>query len=321
MFIKNIEKIFFLLILLQFFYQPIIALTLYTNNFSGSEPPTGWTEYNKAGNGRFFCTNGYQGYFMVCCVDVPMLSSYLNQGTNWKDYAVICKVEYWEFWSKFGFIVRQNRSNINKFYKFEYQKSTDEFRILKGTNILTYLSDGDSLNDGDSIKVEISGISPVIINVYKQTNSNGNWILKMTAQDSSSPYSSGSIGFSMIGLQSFIYGVTFLNNLRVIAINESSFPGINNTNPTSIDIIISPNPFKFDNQNNTITFFNLIPNSEIKIFSISGKLIKDLKIVNNNKYIWDVKDNHGKLLPSGVYMCYFSNPQGMKKYQQLVIKR
>ncbi len=315
------KKIFFLLILFQLFYSPLKALTLYTNDFSGSEPPTGWTEYNKTGNSHFFCTNGYQGYFMVCCIDVPMLSCYLNQGVAWKDYALICKVESWLFWSKFGFIVRQNTSNIYEFYKFEYQKSTDEFRILKGTNILSYLSDGDSLNNGDSIKVEISGISPVIINVYKQTNSTGNWILKMTAQDSSSPYSSGSIGFSMIGLQSFIYGATLLNNLRVMAINESNFPLINDTNPNSIDIIISPNPFKFDNQNNAITFFNLIPNSEIKIFSISGKLIKDLKMGTDNKYIWDVRDKNGKLLPSGVYMCYFSNPQGLKKYLQLVIKR
>ena len=89
---------------------------------------------------------------------------------------------------------------------------------------------------------------------------------------------------------------------------------------TSLDnVIIVPNPFRPDSINNTITFYNLTADAVINVYSITGRLITTLK-PTINKCVWDTRDNHGKLLPAGMYTCYISNSQSQKKYLQLMIK-
>jgi len=88
------------------------------------------------------------------------------------------------------------------------------------------------------------------------------------------------------------------------------------------NVIIGPNPFKPTAQNNVITFYNLTSDAEIKIYSITGILITDLKKNNaTDTFIWDGKNSHGKSLPTGIYICYITNSQGQTQHLQLVIQR
>ena len=95
-------------------------------------------------------------------------------------------------------------------------------------------------------------------------------------------------------------------------------PSVSNLN----NVIIGPNPFKPNAQNNVVTFYNLTPEAEIKIYTITGLLIVDLKKNDTSTaYIWDGKDSHGKFLPTGIYICYFNNSNGQNNHLQLVIQR
>ncbi|MCK4339805.1 MAG: T9SS type A sorting domain-containing protein, partial [Candidatus Cloacimonetes bacterium] len=67
-----------------------------------------------------------------------------------------------------------------------------------------------------------------------------------------------------------------------------------------------PNPFS---NSTTISFFNTKPskNTKIKIYNIKGQLVKQLSIVNCKSSIdWDGKDENGKQVPSGIYLCKLS---------------
>lgn len=118
------------------------------------------------------------------------------------------------------------------------------------------------------------------------------------------------------------------NNVITPLLNSVSFaytlpfsnipPSIGNLN----NVIIGPNPFKPNAQNNVVTFYNLTPEAEIKIYTITGLLVTDLKKNDNTRtYIWDGKDSHGRLLAPGIYICYFVNSNGQNNHLQLAIQR
>ena len=71
---------------------------------------------------------------------------------------------------------------------------------------------------------------------------------------------------------------------------------------TSFDnLIVFPNPCIFNTSSKFITFKNLINGSIIKIYSISGVLVRELK-PNNVSYQWDLKNSKNKYVGSGIYI-------------------
>ena len=85
------------------------------------------------------------------------------------------------------------------------------------------------------------------------------------------------------------------------------------------NVVIAPNPFK-PGSINTITFFNLTGNTEIKVYTITGRLINILN-TTYNKYVWDARDSHGRLLAPGVYICVITDSSGQNVHLQLMIAR
>lgn len=66
-------------------------------------------------------------------------------------------------------------------------------------------------------------------------------------------------------------------------------------------ILTYPSPFMIG-INEYVTFEGLVKNSTIKIFSISGKLIKKLETPGGRITFWDGKDENGKFVSSGIYL-------------------
>lgn len=73
------------------------------------------------------------------------------------------------------------------------------------------------------------------------------------------------------------------------------------------DIFVYPNPFEIDGEDDNLTIKNLVEGSEIKVLTITGKLISEsfnsnINSPGGNIAIWDGKDKYGKLVPSGIYI-------------------
>ena len=73
------------------------------------------------------------------------------------------------------------------------------------------------------------------------------------------------------------------------------------TNDNLSNVFVYPNPVRF-NREKTITFANLPTTAEIIIFNSKGLKIMQLKETNSDGgVIWDLKNNTGLIVPSGVY--------------------
>ncbi|MDP8238559.1 MAG: T9SS type A sorting domain-containing protein [Candidatus Hatepunaea meridiana] len=85
---------------------------------------------------------------------------------------------------------------------------------------------------------------------------------------------------------------------------ESSVPLL----PTHINALAYPNPA---NGSVTISFsVQLQRSNQIRIFDISGRIIRLMNDVQGKSIVWDCKDNRGIVVPSGVY--YFGLKDGYR---------
>ncbi|MCG2725981.1 MAG: T9SS type A sorting domain-containing protein [Elusimicrobia bacterium] len=82
-----------------------------------------------------------------------------------------------------------------------------------------------------------------------------------------------------------------------------------------------PTPFKPSLGHDKITFTNLTRDSEIKIYTISGELIKTLNKSDANDSIeWNAKTGNGENLASGVYIYMIKSASQAKKGKLMIIK-
>ena len=66
------------------------------------------------------------------------------------------------------------------------------------------------------------------------------------------------------------------------------------------DLFAFPNPFILNKQNNLITIDGLIRDTDIKILTINGKLVKQFTTPGGRVALWDGRDELGDLVPSGI---------------------
>jgi len=81
-----------------------------------------------------------------------------------------------------------------------------------------------------------------------------------------------------------------------------------------------PNPFRGD-KHSQIIFSNLTANVNIKIYTLTGELVKEIKEQVGDKAYWDVKNKKGKAVSSGIYIYYITNPKGQEKKGKVAIIR
>ncbi len=69
-------------------------------------------------------------------------------------------------------------------------------------------------------------------------------------------------------------------------------------------VVVYPNPYNHSKSvNKKITFANLTKTAVVRVYTITGEFIKELKTTGENGGIeWDAKDSRGGELPSGVYI-------------------
>ena len=71
-----------------------------------------------------------------------------------------------------------------------------------------------------------------------------------------------------------------------------------------------PSPFFIGNGNNELIIDGLIKDSDIKILTISGKLLKEFSSPGGRIASWDGKDQSGNYVSSGVYIIVAFDKDG-----------
>ena len=76
------------------------------------------------------------------------------------------------------------------------------------------------------------------------------------------------------------------------------------------ELFIYPNPYIVADGSSLLTIDGLIRDSEIKILTISGKLISEFSSPGGRTALWDGRDDDGKLVNSGVYIVVAFDLEG-----------
>jgi ligand-binding sensor domain-containing protein len=86
---------------------------------------------------------------------------------------------------------------------------------------------------------------------------------------------------------------------------------------------IYPSPFIIGNNNSLVTIDGLVQNSEIKILSIAGRLIRELTTPGGRIAFWDGKDLNGNFVGSGIYIivAYDQTGNNVAKEKIAVIRK
>lgn len=114
------------------------------------------------------------------------------------------------------------------------------------------------------------------------------------------------------------------DHVRSLAIDENSGTiyvgtdnGLTSFKTTSIkpnesfdELFVYPNPFKINAQNNLITIDGLIRDTDIKILTISGRLVKEFTTPGGRVALWDGRDEFGEFVSSGVYFIVAFDQEG-----------
>jgi hypothetical protein len=73
---------------------------------------------------------------------------------------------------------------------------------------------------------------------------------------------------------------------------------------------IYPSPFRIKNDTNTLTIDGLIANTDIKILTISGKLVREFSSPGGRIAYWDGRNDGGSLVSSGIYIIVAYDNEG-----------
>jgi ligand-binding sensor domain-containing protein len=76
------------------------------------------------------------------------------------------------------------------------------------------------------------------------------------------------------------------------------------------ELFIYPNPYIVNDGSNFVTIDGLIANSEIKILTISGKLVSEFSSPGGRTAHWDGRDVEGNLVNSGIYIVVAYDAEG-----------
>lgn len=130
---------------------------------------------------------------------------------------------------------------------------------------------------------------------------------------------SNSLGLGTLGLDPGSY------DLSVQAQNGSltsaaSHARINVVSADFSTVKVFPNPWKKDKHNGRdIVFDNLTANSTVKIFTVSGHLVREL--TGNGTVAWNLQNDKGDAVASGIYVYVVTDNSGNKKRGKLAIVR
>lgn len=88
------------------------------------------------------------------------------------------------------------------------------------------------------------------------------------------------------------------------------------------EVFVYPNPYKVNATLNGVRFANLTQTAKIKVFTVNGRLVKELEEKDGDGgCFWDLHDITGAEIPSGVYLFYVEDDKGHKKISKFAVVR
>jgi hypothetical protein len=100
---------------------------------------------------------------------------------------------------------------------------------------------------------------------------------------------------------------------------EGTTGGNDGDTTTPEKIKVWPNPF-IPEPGHPMKFSNLTPGSSLRIYTLSGKLVKKLN-ESSGEAIWEGKNTDGKSISPGLYIYVVTDTQGNKKTGKLAISK
>jgi len=85
------------------------------------------------------------------------------------------------------------------------------------------------------------------------------------------------------------------------------------------NLIVYPNPFSLLKGHNQINFSGLTSDARIRIFSLTGELLKEEEVSWQYSWSWDVKNIGGEQLARGIYLWVVTNTTGDRKIGKIAI--
>jgi hypothetical protein len=102
------------------------------------------------------------------------------------------------------------------------------------------------------------------------------------------------------------------NWCRVYTTHFSIFALFGNVQEVKTDIKVYPNPY-YAGKDDLLLFTDVYPSSNLRIYTISGELIKILEDEDKDgKIEWDARNEKGCLVASGIYLYITKGASGKK---------
>ncbi len=206
----------------------------------------------------------------------------------------------------------------------------NEYGGLKSNedSVCTYALPLKSLNgeaiDGNTISLSWANVNATAYCIERANDINGspdNW--QLIVDFSKNLASTSYIDKNLAPNTYYWYRIKSYNKQGVINPQPSNEIKIKTAIAGNLENVVAvPNPYKATAGKQYITFFNLTKNVNIKVYTVDGRLLTTIQDDSGKGfYDWDLKDDAGEYLDSGVYICHLSNDEGQKRILKIVIIR
>jgi len=79
-----------------------------------------------------------------------------------------------------------------------------------------------------------------------------------------------------------------------------------------------PNPYRGD-KHSQIIFDNLTVNVRIRIYTLTGELVREIREQDGDRAYWDVRNKDGERVSSGIYIYHITNSKGEEKKGKVAV--
>lgn len=117
--------------------------------------------------------------------------------------------------------------------------------------------------------------------------------------------------------------ITATNRMRAPEIDFLRVEYLNGEKEDLGEALVAPNPVSMAKGENRVTFFNLPALVNLRVYSaIGGKVAEIMNIPTfSGRFQWDLKNDQGEFIKSGVYLCELEDPLGNVKKLKLAVTR
>lgn len=221
-----------------------------------------------------------------------------------------------------GMLTTTNGLNSNTIFSLALDKRGDLWiGTSLGVNVITNVSSVVSSSSTPQFRISsVFSLRQHSINALAVDALNQKWVgtnqgLLVVSPDGSSLIASFNASNSVL-LSDVIKSITIDETNGIVYVGTDE--GLTVFNTTSLaplqsfsELFVYPNPLKIQNGKEVrLTIDGLIKDSEIKILSVSGKVIRQISTPGGRIAFWDGKDDNGKFVNSGVYIIAAYDKEG-----------